>query len=218
MSKSKTTILIFMLITLLLLICMTNASADLINLGEKSASYSYILSNIDDYDNYVFLLYGTTNYGPMTQPQIINSGDAIFFYKAVRPSIYAVKSTEFNESILYDYDNFNNYFENDPTVLHSNIVLEPIYNIIPENDPLVSSQVILEITTLDDTQFDIKKTSIIFTYEDGSSEEKAFLSQDAFPMPSIILGSSPFQILWYIGLPLLGISGVLLMIIRRRER
>jgi len=214
MMKSK----LFILFTLILILMLfpSNVFADLIVTGTKAVGFCYEISNIDDYPDYVFLLHGE----PMLSYEIINPGECFSFYKLGTVSIYAVKEYNFNEDELKgkDYREVQNYFTGDPRVISSDIQLTS-YGTVPENDPLEKAATILEITSLDENNLEIQKSKIIYTYTDGTSEEKDFQLQDIMPEPSRKV-TLPwwFVRFWYVILPIIAIAVIALILLLRRFR
>jgi len=190
--------------------------ADLIVPGTKSIDFCYTISNINDYPNYVFLLHGI----PSPSYEIIDSGQCFSFYKLSMTSLYAIQKTNFNEQELKggNYTDIRNYFENDPRVIHSNIQLNS-YGAVPENDPLNKVVTVLKIVSLNENNLVIQKSKIIYTYTDGTSEEKTFQSQDVVPEPSrkAILPWW-FTELWYIVLPVIALIAIISILLLRRSR
>ena len=207
--------------TLVVLGTLSSVSADVIIPGEKSVSFSYEISNMNEYKGYVFVLFGVAGYGPASTARLIRADEPIIaFYKFARPSIYAIKETDFNDSVLtMDLAAQEQYFVNNTKVIKSNIELSSGLSRVPEDSPLASSKVILTIVTLDASQFVLQKIKIIYTYTDGSTEEQPFVSQDITPSPS----RQPMTLswsssLWFIVLPGCAVAGIMYVVLKRRRK
>lgn len=216
MRESIKLMLIFSIICSFVLFNATSVHADLIVPGTKSIISCYKVSNVGDYPDYVFLMYPV---GVGAGYQTITSDSCLAFYKLVSPSIYAVKKTDFSESdIGENYTLQKNYFQNNSKVIHSDIQLTS-YGSVQENDPLNKVDITLRIASLNNGNLDIQKSKIIYTYTDGSSEEKVYPSQDITPGPSrrAILPWWFTQI-WYFILPVLAFVAIVLVLWFRKSR
>lgn len=211
---------ITILSTIIILALFTQiVSADLIDIGEKGVSWRYEISNIGDYPDYVFMYYEERSFGH----GIINPGDRFYFYKNSLASICTIKKTEFNEeefNALEDrnYTEVKDYFTNNPDLIKSGIQLRA-YGLVQQNDPLEKAVITLDIVSLTETNLDIQKSKITYTYEDGTSEEKVFQNQDVFPEPSkqAILPWW-FAEFWYVTLPATAIAIIGAILLLRKLR
>lgn len=185
-------------------------SADVIVPGEKYVPWCYEISNINSYPDYVFVF----NEERVTGPKVINQGDCFDFYKIGLTSIYAIKKSEFNEGEL----NKEFFKKGSPKLIKSNLQLSAFAS-VKENDPLENIVITLDITSLSQSKFDVKKSKITYTYNDGTSEVKVFQTQD-IPNPSrnAVLPWW-FAKFWYIILPIAAVLliGIILLIRRLRR-
>ncbi len=181
----------------------------------KSVGYCFEISNIDDYPDYTFIAH------PLavgTGHKIIKQGDCISFYKFSRPTVYAIKNTDFDKnSIGTGYENEKNYFETNTKLIPSGIEISSI-GYIDSNNPLKSAVDVFSIVSLTDNGLEIEKSKVIYTYTDGTTEEKAYL-HDTRPEPSRkLFVPSWFTEFWYIILPILAaIVIVIILLLRRRK-
>jgi len=214
--RLKPTFIVYGLVFLLVLGTVASVSADILMPGQKSTSFSYEITNMDQYPDFVFLLFG----GPLGNVQLLQSGQSFTFYKFAQPSVYAILESKYNASILQMNDTEQQlFFENNPDLVPSALVLTAVYTTVPEESPLKSSKVILTIAALNSSHFDLQKTKIIFTYTDGSTEEQAFASPDVLPSPSrSTLGLSWANSLWYIVLPGMAVCGIVYVAVKRRQK
>ncbi len=186
-------------------------SADLIVPGTKSVNWCYEISNINDYPSYVFV----SNADIMASPGVINQGDCFSFYKFSLTSIYAIPKTEFVKSELN-----RKFFEgNNPKLIKSNIQLKA-FGSVQKNDPLQKVVITLDIKSLSESNFDIQKSKVTYTYTDGTSEEKVFQSQKTMPKSSkTAILPWWFAKFWYIILPIVAIVliGIILFVRRLKK-
>jgi len=204
-----------LLVVLIALVGIPTISADIItpNSGEKTVFFNYEIVNMDEYDDYVFILYGR-----IIGYHIIEPDESFNFYKFGEPWIYAVKSVDFDESEIENESTWKDYFESNPKFIKSDITLHSIYDIVPKNNPLISAYIALEIVSLDENQLTIEKSKVTYTYTDGTTEEKPIISQDVLPQPSkTALLPYWFESLWYVWIPLFALIGISLILFLRKR-
>lgn len=177
-------------------------SADIIMPGTKIIGGCHKISNIEDYSDYYFILYGEI----MTLSQI-EQDECFSFYKFEHPIIYAIKKTDI------EINKLNNFSEYSDKLIPSDIKLYDL-NIVSDTSPLVGRTIVLEINGINDNELDIKKTKIIYSYYDGTSEEKYFEDQELYPQPS--RGDLPPWWL-YIIVPIIAII-IIAAILKRRKK
>lgn len=184
-------------------------SADVIIPGTKSVDWCYEISNINDYPDYVLVFHDerAKDYG------MINQGDCFSFYKIGLTRIYAIKKAEFNEGEL----NRDFFEENNSKLIRSNIQLNA-FSPVQENDPLQKAAITLDIQSLSENNFEIKKSKITYTYTDGTTEEKVFQSQEVIPDRSkIAILPWWFARFWHIILPIAAIAIIGIIIFIRKK-
>jgi hypothetical protein len=171
--RNNKTVTLFVLV-LILALSSPNAAADMIPAGYKTVNSCYEISNINNYSDYVFLRYEM----PLTSLQIINPGDCFNFYKYNKVYIYAIKISDFNAEILHATQkdvsslprpDIKNSIEKSQAI-SSNVILRD-YEIVPENDPLEKVVTVLEIVSINENGFEIRRSKMIRTYTDGKSME-----------------------------------------------
>ena len=185
-------------------------SADLIIPGTKEINWCYEISNIDDYPSYIFIY----NEERVSGHGVINQEDCFNFYKIGLTKIYAISTEEFNETEL----NSEFFKENNPKLLESNIQLGA-FGSVQENDPLEKAVISLEIQSLTENDFNIQKSKIIYTYNNGTTEEKIFESQEVTPEPSrTAILPWWFAKSWHIILPTAAIVLIIILLTRRLKK
>ena len=217
MMKNKLVILSFSAFLFVFLFASSTALADVIIPGTKDVNSCYEISNIANYSDYVFLTYEW----PMPHYGIISAGECFGpGYKLGSVSIYAIGNLSFNESELQGENatGIMNYFENNTQLIPSDIQLRS-YGLVPEDSHLEKAVTVLNIVSLNTSNLQIQKSKIIYTYADGTSEEKSFQNQDVAPEPSKKATSpSWFASLWYVIIPILAIAVIVLILVLRRLR
>lgn len=158
------------MIIAMFVVMLPTTSADVIMPGEKNIMIRYKIVNMVNYEDYVFFLYGTR---VMNTYQIITSDESFSFYKFSVASIYAIKKIDFNESeIGQNESERRQFFDNNTKLVKSNIELVSLYGTIPEDDPLESVLIVLEISVLNEDSLEIHESEVIYRYTNGTSEEK----------------------------------------------
>ena len=202
------------LIIILSLFLMQNVNADILPFGKKYVEACFEISNQNVYLDYVFIAKNE-----LLDYKIIELGDCFDVYKLAPSKVYVIKKVDFNEEeIGKDYKEKENYFKNNNKLLQSNLKLFN-YPLPNSNDPLDKVVTILNIVELNENNFIIEKSKIIFTYKDGTSEEKTFVSQNITPEPSkkaILPGW--FAEFWFVILPLLALAIIVLILLVRKFR
>jgi hypothetical protein len=202
------------LIFLLILVSVTGiSSADVINPGEKNIPFSYQLSNVQNFPDYVFILHGTPN----PSMDVLNSSE-FSFYKFSTCSIYAVPVTVSNQMQVNQMNDSqtSEFLTSDTRVARSTLKLEGLYGTVKEGDSLESALIILNIKSIQGNNLDIQKEKVVYSYSDGQKVEKPFQSQNQTPEPNI-RAQSWDSYLYFIVLPLIALFTVVFIVIRRRS-
>ncbi|MDP2925946.1 MAG: hypothetical protein Q8N99_06245 [Nanoarchaeota archaeon] len=237
------------LLTLTILVLFSQiVSADLIPEGDFSGTkfiyWCYKISNINDYPEYVFV-YPDIAYDNKAGYGIINNQDNCFnFYSNFLTNIYAFKKTEFNEiktklnRSFFVPDFFSDFSRNNPgLVIKSSDLKLDVHQSVKLNDPLEKGVITLNIASLTENNLDIQKFKVIYTYKDGTIEEKVFQTQDIVPEPSrtailpwwiaqlpslvfyfVVIILLWFAMFWYILLPIIAIVLIIIILLLRRKR
>ncbi|MEN6330137.1 MAG: hypothetical protein ABFC91_07590 [Methanobacteriaceae archaeon] len=209
MKYGKVLVMVFVL---LFVFSFSPAYADVLEPGQKTVPIYYVLTNINEYPGYVFLLHGN----PSPDFQILNSSP-FTFYKFSVVSIYAVNRSQFNQAELMvtNSNQLDTYFQNDSRVLNANLQLESIYRTVSDTNPLDNVTILLEIVSLNDKGLKINKDRIIFGYNDGKTEEKSYVDQNTTPEAP---PSEPGDLYWYyLLLPILAAITTLIILIYRHR-
>ncbi|MBS3166890.1 hypothetical protein J4403_01640 [Candidatus Woesearchaeota archaeon] len=155
-------------------------TADVIPSGQKGISYCFRIENLDAYPEYTFLIYST---GTSKGHEIISQNSCIYFYKLSLPSIYAIKTSEFEKLNLNSTEDESKFFSsNNINLLKSDIALT--YNSLTDEDnPLNAMEDIFTVSSIDN-KFEIKKSKIVYIYEDKTQEILPYTSQSERPKPT----------------------------------
>ncbi|MCX6811470.1 MAG: hypothetical protein NT039_02140 [Candidatus Berkelbacteria bacterium] len=197
-------------------------SADILEPGMKEIDYCFQVENIKDYSEYVFLSYFQE---PVGGHKVINQGDCVSFYKFSNPTIYAIKKGDFNENEIGSTDEQEkNYFQNNKKLIASGLSIKSIGS-VKENDPRQKVVDVYKIESLDSALLKIFPLKVIYTYTDGTSEEKIYQSQpNSTETPKRPEPSKKtflpywFSIIWYIVLPLIALIIIIAILIYRRTK
>lgn len=203
-----------LVLIIILMSCVSTVSADIIEPGKKLIPVQYKLTNIDDYPNYVFLLY---IFAPMIGYSEIKSEKEINGYKFSSASIYAIRASDYRKMEIGDSDeNIKQFFENNPQLIQSNVRLTFLGKKVPDVDPLVAQIIILEIKELTKAGFSLRLSSIEYRYSDGTIEEVTYQTKDLTPNP-IYPSDLPEPLsrkvvwAWYCIMPLAALCGVVIL-------
>ncbi len=203
-------IMVFLIVIALIT---SNSSADVIYPGEKNIPYSYQISNIQNYSDYVFILHGSPN----PSMEVLNTSE-FNFYKLSTCYIYAIPQAVFNEVQLNQMseDQVSTFLKNDSRVARSNLELKGLYGSVSESDSLESALIILKINSIKGNTLDIQKDKVIYNYMNGQTVEKPFLNQNQTPAPPSP-GPSWDYYIYLVLLPILALLIIAFIIIRRRS-
>jgi hypothetical protein len=159
---------------LLLSLC---ALADVKVEGWKDLSYDYIISNINDYPDYVFLT--SSNIWGWEYASIINNtGSFGNGYKLDDFKIHAIKASDFERDLFlrerdeYDPDTVNctDYCQNNTKIVSSSLML-PKATSTEEILSLEKIEVFLKIDNITDQALNISKAKTLYYYENGTVQE-----------------------------------------------
>lgn len=188
--------------------------ADVIEPGTKEVKISYQITNTGEYPDYIFLINGN----PSPSLEIVNS-NPFTFYKLSTVSIYALPKSSFNgdEINSMNQDQLDNFYKNNPNLIKSNVVLQGSSKTVNINNPLDKMLITLHIDSINKSM-DIKKSKVIYTYNDGSNDEESFTHQNSTPEPSKNSTSWWNSDLFYIIIPLLALLFLILIIVYYRQK
>jgi len=193
-------------------------SADLIVPGQKSVSYCFEISNMADFPDYSFLTsityQGSYEGANITKRVVIKSGECVVLYgiyTGYPPEIYAIKTADMSKENIDSQSN--------PYVIPSGLhMMRGIYTLI-DTDPTKSIKDYLEIVSITSDKFEIAKSKVLYTYEDGTTEEKTYTDQNVRPAPSRapIIPLSTHELL-YLGVPAAALMIISIILVLRKSR
>lgn len=164
----------FSLAVLLLSLC---ASADVPVEGMKQANYNYVISNIKDYPDYVFLT-SSAIWGWKYASIINSTGTFGGGYKLDSYEVHAIKASDFDQAKFFaardEYDqeiaDCTDYCRDNPKIVSSNLTL-PKATSLKDIIPLEKIEVDLRIDAITDQVLRISKTKMLYYYENGTVQE-----------------------------------------------
>ncbi len=156
-----------------------SASADVPVEGMKQADYTYVISNIKDYPEYVFLT-SSVIWGWKHATIINSTGTFGGGYKLDSYEVHAIRASDFDRQKFLaakdEYDreiaNCTDYCRDNPKIISSNLTL-PKATSVKEIIPLKKIEVDLRIDGVTDEALKISRTKMLYYYENGTVQELA---------------------------------------------
>lgn len=224
MNSKKATFTAFCVLFLFLAVLFLAApkvSADLLLPGYKGVEYCFQIGNTNDFADYTFVVHYTF---AMESYEVIKGDECVSFYKFNIPKIYAVKKSLFDEAPLISIMNSGNesklteYIANDKNFIPSDVEIEPIITVV-DTDPTTKIVDVLRIISIENDKLEIEKSKTIYTYTDGTTEEKTYVTQDVRPTPSRApLVPLPMRDLAAVAIPLAALAIVIIILVVRKFR
>lgn len=164
------------LVVLLLLPC---ASADVKVEGWREQSYDYVISNINDFPDYVFLT-SSAIWGWEYATVINSTGHFGGGYKLDSFIVHAVKASDFDRQEFSGQGNVSDqeavnctdYCQNNALIVSSNLTL-PKATSVQEMIPLQKIEVYLKVNNITSQDLNISKTRMLYYYSNGTVQEMA---------------------------------------------
>ncbi len=212
---------LILLFALALLLALPAAFADVLFPGEKSVGYCFEISNIGEYPGYAFV---ASFYGANGGYNVAEEGECVGFYKFDRATVYAIKKEKFDEIDFTDVEKLEKikeegYFEKNKDFVPSGIEIHHGQSTVAETDPLEKTVDVLEIVSLSETGFNLKKSKVIYAYLGGFVEEKVYTSQDERPPRSLgAILPAWFTAFWVITFPITALIIIGLILLYRRRK
>lgn len=154
-----------------------SATADVPVEGMKQTSYDYVISNIKDYPDYVFLT-SSAIWGWKSASIINSTGTFGGGYKLDSFEVHAIRASDFDRQKFFaardEYDrdiaNCTDYCRGNPKIVSSNLAL-PKATSVNEIIPLEKIEVLLRVNSITDQALNISKTRMLYYYENGTVQE-----------------------------------------------
>ncbi len=164
------------LVILLLLPC---ASADVKVEGWREQSYDYVISNINDFPDYVFLT-SSAIWGWEYASVINSTGHFGGGYKLDSFIVHAVKASDFDWQEFSGQENASDlqavnctdYCQNNALIVSSNLTL-PKAASVQEIIPLQKIEIYLKVNNITSQALNISKTRMVYYYSNGTVQEMA---------------------------------------------
>lgn len=178
-------------------------SADMISLGFKGAGYCFKISNIENYPDYVFISshegYGGGGFSLIQQDDCIKPyfPETIFAIKKYDFEKINLGSEEqigiFNGPYIPDGGDKDKQMElyekkvetlfSNPGLLDSGIEMNRIQEISIFNN-IKKIVDVLEIKSINESNFELVKSEVVYTYSSGRSDVVEYKNQDVRPKPT----------------------------------
>lgn len=164
-----------LLLLLPLLLLVSGAYADVPIPGMSGYNNQYIISNIGDYSDYLFLT-SSAIWG-WEYTSLVDRATGTFGggYKLDGFLLHAVKASDFNASIFAadsskgDVD-CTGYCRGNSKIVSSRINL-PVSTLVNDTIPLSQITVYLKVNSINDTSLNITKDRTVYKYDNGTSLE-----------------------------------------------
>ena len=187
------------------------ASADVIMPGYKEIDYCFKISNIDNYSEYTFIMYINV---PLPTHEIIKQGECVDFYKLSSPRVFAIKSSDFDESKI-DSENEQTYFESNFDLIPSDVEIDAT-DPVKKSDCREKVVEVFEVVSLSDDGFEMRKAKTITTFTDGTTEE-TYSDQETDSKLSEKSNSSWWiDNFWYWLVPLIALAIIIIIVLSRK--
>jgi len=156
--------------------------ADLLVEGWRDQSYEYIISNVNDFPDYVFLTSSALTNSAMQgwdDASLVNSaGTFSGGYKFDSFIVHAMKTSDFDRDKFFSqrdqYDqetvNCTKYCQDNPRIVSANLTLPKSIS-VEERIPLKKIEVYLKVDSISDQALNISKTKMLYYYENGTIQE-----------------------------------------------
>lgn len=171
--------LIIAALLLPLLLLVSGAYADVPIPGMKGYENQYIISNIDDYPDYLFItssaIWGWKHTSQVDRATCSFGGG----YKLDSFHLHAAKASDFNASIFAagssaDEADCTAYCQGNLEIVSSSIDL-PVSTLVNDTLPLSQIMVYLKVNSINDTCLDITRDRTVYQYDNGTSLEAPLL-------------------------------------------
>ncbi|BAY64571.1 hypothetical protein NIES22_46700 [Calothrix brevissima NIES-22] len=189
MKPVKPILTILVLLTLLSCIQVPTASADILSPGESRVNYCFQIANLNKYSNY-FIVANIKSANPSipTYNRILESGKCLGLngYREYS-DVYALKkSLVKSQEILKNKEGISlkNFNSKKSVLIPAKASINPV-GLLPDRYGVKEVADVLEIVAIKPKSLELKYKEVIYTYQQGSPEKKAYQTQDNRPLPSL---------------------------------
>lgn len=178
--------------------------ADVITPGTSPVDYCFKITNLNQYPEYIFLTLINSPVIDNPDNKILKSGECMDLggYR-VYGEIYAIKRSDINlkNDILDNQgkQSFKDFDSKKEKMISGSEKISPIRD-LPSGYQVEKVADVFEIADINDNNFKLNNKSIVYTYKNGESEEKAYIDGQGIPKPS----QKHTWLMWFA--PILGIS------------
>jgi hypothetical protein len=221
MKRTRDGLIVSSSLLMLVFFCVLSVSADIIEPGKTNVQVQYKVTNIECYPDYIFLVYTS----PMISYSQIGLDEEIRGYKFTTACLYAIRISDYTNVTIGDSDEeLQQFFENNPKLIQSNIRLTFLGKIVPDFDTLQTQTILLEIKSLTQLSLKIQISSIQYRSSDGTIEEVSYHGGD-FSSAIIYPAYLPEPLdrsmiwMWYVLVPSCTLPGIIatLKIAKKRD-
>ncbi len=153
------------------------ALADIKVEGWRDQSYDYIISNVNDFPDYVFLT-SSAIWGWDYASLINSTGSFGGGYKLDSFIVHAMRASDFNRDKFFSQRDENDretvnctgYCQDNPKIVSSNLTLPKSIS-VEEMIPLEKIEVYLKVDGITDQALNISKIKMLYYYENGTVQE-----------------------------------------------
>ncbi len=146
--------------------------------GYKEIDYCISISNIQEYNEYTFLLYEMI----MGEYSVLDENACASFSKNSIATFYAIEKSKFNKTELGNtFEKHREYFSNNPDLISSAILIKS-YNDVPETSPLISVEDSYAVLSIDST-LELESSVRFFNYADGTTKNETFYTSELRKSP-----------------------------------
>lgn len=191
------------------------AKADVILPDQKAVDYCYTISNLKDFPDYLII----ESFFRVGGPEVIKDGVCKEEIKNNAGNFYATKKAGFDASQLPKDATNHDFFTGNSTFLPAKLTLSPTY-VIDKDSPVVKVQDVLKIVNITSTELQLEKSSVIYTYNNGTTEELPYRDQETRPAPTQT-GTASFagiNLWWYLLVPVAALVAVAFIVIRNNRK
>ncbi len=153
------------------------AMADIKIEGWRNQNYDYIITDMKDFPDYVFLT-SSAIWGWEYASRINSTGSFGGGYKLDSFVVHAIKASDFSRykfyTNRYDYEpetvNCTEYCQDSPKIVSSNLTLPKSIS-VEEIIPLKKIEVYLKVDSITSQSLNISKIKMLYYYENGTVQE-----------------------------------------------
>lgn len=210
----KFVVVLVMLVGLAGAVGQKTAKADVIMPDQKSVGYCYTISNLNDFTDYVVI----ESFFRLGGPEVIKDGICKEEVKHNAGNFYAAKRATFDASQLPKDANNKAFFSGNSNSLPAKLTISQAY-VVDKDSPVEKIQDVLKIVNITSTELQLEKSSVIYTYTDGSTEQLPYQDQATRPAPTHTgpVAIAGINLWWYLLVPALALAALAFIVVRKNR-